>query len=1167
MIMADEKGPMYESVSPRSEEEILRFWKENKIFEKSLENRQKAKTFVFFEGPPYANGLPGIHHVESRSFKDIILRYKTMRGFFVPRRAGWDTHGLPTEMAVEKALGIKSKKEIEEKIGVEKFVEEAKKNVFTFIDAWEKLTDRMAYWLDLKNAYVTMTNDYIESLWAVISKISEKKLLYEDYKVLPWCPRCGTSLSSHELAQGYQKVKENSIYVKFQLEGDKSQNQRVSFLVWTTTPWTLPGNVALAINPKIDYVTVERSGNPDEWLILAEARLDVVEGEYKIINREKGAALVGTKYKALYSNSSATENSYRVIAASFVGAEDGSGIVHIAPAFGGDDLAVGKKEKLPTLVTVSEEGKMKTPGAVWDGKFIKDADLLIIEDLKKRLLLFKIEPYEHDYPFCWRCGTALMYYAKTSWFFKTTAVRDHMLRENAKIDWHPEYLRDGRFGSWLKENVDWGISRERYWGTPLPVWRCDQCEKIKVAGSLKELDNLDLHPTELIVMRHGEVPHNIKDTTNPVDPEKDEKETLTEKGKADVREAAKKLKKEKINLIFSSPSHRARETASIIAEELGLPESVIAVVPELYDVLVGGFEGVPINEYEKAFSSFEAHFTEKPKGAENFREIRSRMIKAVIKLRRNYAGKKILIISHGHPTWILMAALESFDEKDYLKSPYLNPGEFKKINLHNWPYNSAGELDLHKPYIDEIKLKCEKCAGEMARVKEVMDVWFDSGAMPFASQGFGSSTSKGKSNFLYPAEYIAEAIDQTRGWFYTLLSVSALLGFESSYKRVLSLGLVLDGKGEKMSKSKGNVVDPETLMEKYGADAVRWYFYTINQPWDDKLFREKDIQDAQRRFLMILWNSYLYWRTYREVRLPIGSRTSKPKLVINKWLLAKWNKILSEVSENLEKYDIVSAARKLENFVVEDLSHWYIRRIREHMKHEKSDAAKECSATLGFVLLELSKTLAPFTPFISEGIYRGISGEKESVHLEDFPAFAKASASKPEKKLIEEMEKTREIVSRGLEARQKAGIKIRQPLSELKIKNKLDNELLELIKGEVNVKKVSVAKDLKEEVELDTEITNELQEEGLVREFIRAVQDFRKELKLTPQEKVELAVKSSKEFEKILKEHKSLIEKEINISNLFFGDLGDSRTKEILIDKTKAEIGINHTHHMKIENE
>lgn len=1138
--MADEKGPAsagkfkYDSVSPRAEEGILLFWKKNRIFEKSLEARKKGKTFVFFEGPPYANGLPGIHHVESRSFKDIILRYKTMQGYYVPRKAGWDTHGLPTEMAVEKELGINSKREIEEKIGVEKFVQAAKKNVFFYKEAWEKLTERMAYWLDLANAYVTMTNDYIESLWQVVSKISQKGFLYEDYRILPWCSRCGTSLSSHELALGYKSVKEESVYVKFPLKRKKGEKQLTSFLVWTTTPWTLLGNVALAVNPKADYVTVETETSPGEWLILAEERLGVLGGKYKIINREKGKDSVGIEYESLYRDEPG-----KIVSADFVSTEDGTGIVHIAPAFGAEDLAVGKKEKFPTLITVTEEGKMRAPGKAWDGKFIKTADPLIVADLKERGFLYKTEKYEHDYPFCWRCDTPLMYYAKNSWFFKTTAVKDKMLAENSKIDWHPSYLKDGRFGEWLKENVDWSISRERYWGAPLPIWRCEKCKKVKVIGSLKELDDLDPHPTELVVMRHGETSINVKKSLYALSPDDDRKIHITEKGKNDVLKAAGELKKEKIEVIVASPATRTKETAEILARELGLPD--FETIPEFYDILISAaFEGKQEEEFDKEFESWEERFWKKPEGSENWRELRGRVMTGLKRIREKYQGKKILLVGHGDPLWVMLAALEGLAEKDYKKIPYPQTGTFRKIRLHNWPYNAEGELDLHKPYVDSIKFRCD-CGSEMGRVPEVMDVWFDSGSMPFAGKYYPK---------LYPADYITEGVDMTRGWFYTLLAVSSLLGLESSYKRVLSLGLVLDEKGEKMSKSKGNVVDPIKLIEKYGADAVRWYFYTVNQPWDDKLFREEDIREAQRRFLMILWNSYLYWKTYSNSNYKL--KTTNYKLIINQWILAKWNEVLREVAEKLEAYDVVPAARLLEKFAVEDISHWYIRRIREHMKNAHSANAKECSRTLGFVLLELSKALAPFAPFIAEGIYKGVGGGKESVHIEDWPSFAKAS--KGAQILIRDMNTVREIVSKALEARQKAGIKIRQPLASLQLPTKeykLSTEFLDLIKGEVNVKEIVFG----DKFELDTTLSEELKEEGLVREFIRQVQDFRKELKLKPQEKILLSVSGDKALEKILAGHLTLIKKEISLSD-FKLDSSSGEEKEISLEGKKLKIGI-----------
>ena len=1163
--MADEKGPpaskealrvnfQYKEVSPRSEEEILSFWKDNKIFEKSLAPRQAQgkKHFVFFEGPPTANGTPGVHHVEARSFKDVILRYKTMRGFFAPRRAGWDTHGLPVEVEVEKKLGLKSKKDIEG-YGVAEFNKKCKESVWQYRELWEKLTDRMGFWIDMEHPYVTYENSYIESLWEIIKEFWVKKLLYEDYKVIPWCARCGTALSSHELAQGYEKIKEDSVYIKFKIKGENKN--RTSFLVWTTTPWTLPGNVALAVNPKIDYVTVELESSPGEWLILAESRLFVIAESYKVINRAKGKNLAGMEYEPLYKNNAP----YRVVTGDFVEAEDGSGIVHIAPAFGEDDFQISKKENLPVLLTTEADGLMRTLGQPWDKMWFKKADFLIAKDLKERGLLFKKESYEHDYPFCWRCKTPLMYFARQTWWVDVNKVRLELIANNQKINWHPEHIKNGRFGEWLKEKKNWAFSRERYWGTPLPVWRCEKCKKVKAVGSLKELDELDSSPTELIVMRHGEVPHNIKDTTNPVSPESDKAEALTEKGRADVKAAAKKLKREKIDTIVSSPSHRAKETANIIAKELGMPESSVAAMPELYDVLIGGFEGVPIKEYEKSFPNFESHFTEKPKGAENFREIRSRMMKAAFEIRKKYPGKRILVVSHGHPIWILMAALDGFKETDYKSSPYLKPGEFCNIHLHNWPYNDEGELDLHKPYIDEIKLRCPDCKAEMARVPEVVDVWFDSGSMPFAAGYYPD---------FYPADYITEAVDQTRGWFYNLLAIGTLLGKGTSYKNVISLGHVLDKNGKKMSKSLGNIVDPMELMGKYGADPVRWYFFTVNQPWDAKLFKEEDVRDAERRFLMILWNSFVYWRTYASEK---SVRSASPKLVINKWLLVKWNSVLSELTRNLESYDIVSAARKIENFVVEDLSRWYIRRIREHMK-PGNKAAGECGATLGRILQELSKALAPFTPFIAEGIYKGLDGKMESVHLEDWHKAGSMNLPTGQagheagSRLLENMDEVRKIVSKGLEARQIAGIKIRQPLAGLKIKNKLDDELLDLIKGEVNVKKVSVAKDLKEEVELDTEISEVLKEEGLIREFIRQVQDFRKELRLTPQEKVGLFAKGSPDIEKILKKHHALVEKEITISEFIVGKIGEGKIKEISLGAEKAEIGINHAHHVKIKN-
>ena len=1152
--MANEKGPAnagkfkYESVSPRSEEEILSFWKENKIFEKSIGARKKAKDFVFFEGPPTANGMPGVHHVEARAFKDIILRYKTMRGFHVPRRAGWDTHGLPVEVEVEKKLGLKSKKDIEN-YGVAEFNKKCKESVWEYKELWEKLTDRMGFWIDMQNPYVTYDNLYIESLWAVINEFSKKKLLYEDYKVVPWCARCGTALSSHEVAQGYEKISEDSVYVKFKVEGEEN----TFLLAWTTTPWTLPGNVALAVNLKIDYV---RAAGRGEKIILAKSRFDALGGEYQIEKTVAGKSLIGMKYEPLYPNEEAGEKGYKVIAANFVSTEDGSGIVHIAPAFGEDDFQASKTDDLPVLITTEADGLMRTPGFAWDKNWFKKTDVLVTADLDKRALLFKKEKYEHDYPFCWRCKNPLMYFARKAWWVDVNAVREKLIKNNQKINWHPEHIKDGRMGEWLKEKKNWAFSRERYWGTPLPVWRCGKCSKIKVIGSLKELDDLDMNPTELILMRHGQATHNMDGLLHAVGSGDDQKIILTEKGKIDVKVVALKLKKEKIDAIVLSPSHRVLETAEIIQKNNLIPAREI--VPGLNDLFIGKeFEGKPEGIFKSLFAGIQERLANKPGGSENLRQVRTRAMKAIFEIRKKYGGKKVLVLSHGDPLWMLAAALEGVEEKNYYNVAGFEPADFRKMRLHNWPYNSDGELDMHKPYIDEIRLKCPSaggCGGEMKRVPEVVDVWFDSGSMPFAQAHWPFDIK----NPAYPADYIVEAVDQTRGWFYNLLAVGTLLGKGEPYKNVISLGHLLDKNAKKMSKSLGNIVDPIMLMDKYGADATRWYFFTINQPWDPKLFKEEDIRDTHRRFLMILWNSFVYWKTYGSGIKNYELRI-KAKLVINKWLIAKWNKVLGKVTEDLENYDIVSAARGIEAFVLEDISHWYIRRIREHMKDEKSDNAKECGEVLGFVLRELAKTLAPFAPFIAEGIYKNTGGEEESVHLEDWPKV-NLKIKNQNAKLIESMEKVREIVSKGLEARQKAGIKIRQPLQKLKIqksKFKIDEELSDLVKGEVNVKEIEFSEKIKEDVELDTVISEELKGEGLVREFIRQVQDFRKELKLTPQDKVLLTVTGDGELEALLLKNKDILKKEISISDFKIRERGKFEEKEAMLDGRKLIIGIS----------
>ncbi|MDI6602934.1 MAG: class I tRNA ligase family protein [Patescibacteria group bacterium] len=1134
------------------EKKILKFWKDNQIFEKSIEQRKKAQNFIFYEGPPYANALPGIHHLLARAFKDIICRYKTMRGFKVLRKAGWDTHGLPTEMEVEKKLGIKNKKEIE-KLGIKRFIKECKKNVFIYKKEWEKFTERIGYWLDLKNPYITCDPDYIESVWWILKQIWQKGLLYKDYKVSPYCPRCQTVLSSHEVAQGYEKIKEPAIYIKFPILNPEFKN--TSLLVWTTTPWTLPGNVAIAINPDFIYtkMKVNETTTPlppsraqdagPSYLILAKERIEASGIKGEITKEFKGKDLIGLRYESLYPFSEEViKQAYRVIPADFVSLEEGTGLVHIAPAFGEEDMEVGKKNNLPILLTVDEEGRFKLGIKKWARMFVKEADPKISEDLKNRNLLFKEELYEHDYPFCWRCHSPLLYYAKKSWFIRMTKVKKDLIRNNKKINWIPGHLKEGRFGEWLREIKDWTLSRERYWGTPLPIWQCKNCGNLEFIGSLKDLLNQNFSNNNYYLYRHG---HSLRQEKKVVScwPEKSLC-PLTEKGEKQVLEIAKKLKNKKIDLIFSSNLLRAKQTAEILSKET---DAKIIFDKRLREINVGIFN----NQNPKLFWNYiltkkNPYLVKAPKG-ESLTDLQRRVYDFLKKIDKKYQGKNIIIVSHELPLTVLENTLKGWSIKEIIewrkknREKLIKTGQERKIEFKKLPFNKKMELDFHRPYIDEVRFYCPKCGSLMKRTLEVIDCWFDSGCMPFAqghwpfAQTQNSKIKNQKYNLpeLFPADYISEGVDQTRGWFYTLLAISTLLGFGSPYKNVISLGHVLDEKGEKMSKSKGNVVDPQDIVGKYGADATRWYFYTVNQPGDAKLFCEREINECLKRFIMTLWNCYSFFETYK-----IKSEIQKPKTknILDRWIISRLNQLIQQVTENLDKYEVTFAARVIENFVIEDLSLWYIRRSRRRFqKPENKKELKEASATLNCVILTLSKLTAPFIPFLSEQIYSRLRWHlKQSVHLEDWP---KVSKKLIDEKLNQKMKKTRELVTLALAERARSRIKVRQPLSRLKIKDlrfKLEKELLDLIKEEVNIKEIVFDPKIKKEVELDTEITPELKEEGIIREVIRQIQEMRKIAGLKPKDKILVRYFGPDELNEILEKNKNFILKETNIKNLSF---------------------------------
>ncbi|HLD30658.1 MAG TPA: isoleucine--tRNA ligase [Patescibacteria group bacterium] len=886
---------------PKMEEEILDFWKKEKIFEKTLAKKSPKGSFIFFEGPPTANGKPGLHHVEARVFKDIICRYKTMQGYFVGRKAGWDTHGLPVELQVEKELKFSGKPDIE-KYGIKEFNEKCKESVWRNKEEFEKMTERIAYWVDMENPYITYDNTYIESLWWILKQIWDKGLLYEGYKILPQCPRCGTALSSHEVALGYKNVEEMSVYIKFKVTKhylELSEDLPLYVLSWTTTPWTLPGNVALAVGENIDYVLIKKG---KEYFIIAKALAEkVVEEEYSIEKEMKGKDLIGIEYEPLFPGSldPGDKKAWYITSADFVSTEDGTGVVHTAVMYGEDDFNLGKKIGLPEVHTVDENGLFLPSVKRWAGKFVKNVEKEISEDLRSRDLLYKTMPYAHDYPFCWRCSTPLLYYAKKSWFIKMSdpEIKEKLIQGNQTINWVPEYIRDGRFGDWLREVKDWAITRERYWGTPLPIWKCG-CGEIVAVESIAELEKL--------------------------------------------------------------------------------------------------------------------------------------------------SGKNLK------------------------------------------------EMDLHRPFIDEITLPCKNCGGEMRRSPEVLDCWFDSGAMPFAQWHYPfENKEKIDDKKEFPADFISEAIDQTRGWFYTLLAVSTLLGREVPYKNVICLGHLRDTKGEKMSKSKGNIVDPWEVIGKYGSDAVRWFFFTINQPGDPKNFSPLELEIILKKFFLVLFNILSFYKLYEG---KTDSNPKNPSHVLDKWIMAKLNLLIKETSEKLDAYDVIGAARGLEEFN-NDLSTWYVRRSRDRFKEigEDKDVA---TATLRFVLKTFGRLSAPFIPFVAEKINEELGKENISIHLDDWPEL---EPDLIDEKVLERMEVAKKIVEAGLAARASAGIKIRQPLASYTnpLAENLGEEYVELIKDELNISELKSG-----EENLDEKITEELKEQGLVREIVRLVNSLRKEAGLTISDRI-----------------------------------------------------------------
>ena len=1020
------------------EKNIEKFWEDNEIFKKSMEHRKEGETYTFYDGPPTANGKPHIGHVLTRVIKDMIPRYRTMKGCMVPRKAGWDTHGLPVELEVEKMLGLDGKEQIEE-YGLEPFINHCKESVWKYKGMWEDFSGTVGFWADMDNPYVTYHDDFIESEWWALKQIWDKGLLYKGYKIVPYCPRCGTPLSSHEVAQGYKDVKERSAIARFKVKGEDAY-----ILAWTTTPWTLPSNVALCVNPNETYVKV-KSGEYTYYM--AEALLDKVlgEGNYEILEHYTGKELEYKEYEPLFPFVELKKKAYYVTCDTYVTLTDGTGVVHIAPAFGEDDSKVGRAYDLPFLQLVDEKGEM-TKETPWAGTFCKKADKEVLVDLEKRGLLFDAPVFEHSYPHCWRCDTPLIYYARESWFIKMTAVKEDLIRNNNTINWIPESIGKGRFGDWLENVQDWGISRNRYWGTPLNVWECE-CGHMHSIGSKEELK---------------EMSHNCPD-----------------------------------------------------------------------------------------------------------------------------------------------------------------------------------DIELHRPYIDNVTIRCPKCGKEMHRVPEVIDCWFDSGSMPFAQHHYPFE-NKDLFEQQFPADFISEAVDQTRGWFYSLLAISTLIFNKAPFKNVIVLGHVQDENGQKMSKSKGNAVDPFEALDTYGADAIRWYFYVNSAPWLPNRFHGKAVQEGQRKFMGTLWNTYAFFVLYANID---NFDATKYKLeydklpVMDKWLLSRLNTLVKTVDDNLANYRIPETARALQDFV-DDMSNWYVRRSRERfwakgMEQDKINAYM----TLYTALVTVAKAAAPMIPFMTEDIYQNLvrsidKDAPESIHLCDFPESNEAWI---DTELEENMEDLLKVVVMGRACRNAANIKNRQPIGKMFVKApfQLSDFYKEIIEDELNVKKMSFTDDVRDftsysfkpqlktvgpkygkhlnsiraalssidgnaamdelkaggelkldidgheivllesdllidtaqmegyvsesdndiTVVLDTNLTPELIEEGFVREIISKVQTMRKEAGFEVMDKIRISLTGNQVIEGIFRAHEADIKAEVLAEDVNYNEVS-GYTKDWKINSESVTLGV-----------
>lgn len=1101
------------------EKEIRTFWKEENIFKKSLAQRKDCEKYSFFDGPPFATGTPHYGHLVASAIKDVIPRYWTMRGKYVERRWGWDCHGLPIENIVEKELGSKSKKDIEQ-LGIETFNARCRENVFGYVSQWEEVIESFGRWADMDDPYRTMDPEYMESVWWVFGELWKKGYVYEGYRSMHICPRCETTLSQSEVAEGYMDIKDLSATVRFELE----EEPETFVLTWTTTPWTLLGNVALAVGKDIPYCRVHIQTCGNQSFIVAKDRLSEVfsDTEYTVVEEFLGEKLLGKSYHPVFSfvrenfEWEQKENGWKLYHGDFVTTDEGTGVVHIAPAFGEDDMQLGRNHKLPFIQHVGKDGHILEGYGEFSGhdlklrakdnpKEVREIDIIVLKALQKSGAYFSHKKYEHSYPHCWRCDTALLNYATSSWFVRVEAMKEQCLLSAQDIRWVPEHIKEGRFGNWLSGSRDWSVSRQRFWASVMPIWKCLSCEKTKVVSSVMDIASELGGVNRLYLTRHGQALSNVEMF---LDSSGDSRNKLTERGKEQALLAGEELALKPIDVIIASPLLRAKQTAEIIADmyqkATGKRVSVLEDT-RLRETNFGVFEGKSVQSLRSLYRDVTQQGINND-NLETFEDLLDRARSFVKTINEQYSGKTIVVVGHQDS---LLALDTVLGEKETLPNHRLWHGQNAEIRSV-----FSKKVDLHRPYIDDVILECE-CKGKMKRIEDVLDTWFDSGSMPYAQLHYPFENEK-KFQQTFPADFIAEGVDQTRAWFYYLHVLAMGITQNRAFSNVIVNGIVLAEDGKKMSKKLKNYPDPQVIIQKYGADTLRMYLLGSPVVIAENLnFSEKDMSEIARGMFRMLRNTYAFFVMYANVDgfQSEGLKNNGKKMpnVLDRWLLSKFWVLVEKVNDAMESYELARATRYFAPFV-DDLSNWYIRRSRKRFwKSENDEDKKDAYETLYFVLVEFSKLLAPFAPFIAEEMYRNLT-KKESVHLEEYPQAKEGSVDED---CIRDMELIRGYISKGLQKRAQFGIEVRRPLLSVTFPIRITSkQYKKIICEELNVKKVLHYKEKRQdfEVELDTNITLELKREGLARNIIRGIQEMRNQAGYDVENRIQLGYVGAEEI-------------------------------------------------------